>query len=177
MEEKKQSSIANGFYFGMLTGGAMIILSLLLFLLDQHMNRALTWTAYIVMIAGMVYGTLEYRKKNNGFLSYGKAFGSCFWIGLFGGVLATLYFIVFAQFIHPAFMNEVMDVARQNMLEARPEMSEEEMEKAMEISSAFMSLPAMTIMGLVSYAIGSAIFGLILAIFLKKEDPSLNASL
>lgn len=82
MEEKKQSSIANGFSFGMLTGGAMIILSLLLFLLDQHMNRALTWTAFIVMIAGMAYGTLEYRKKNNGYLSYGQAFGSCFWIGL-----------------------------------------------------------------------------------------------
>lgn len=177
MEEKKQSSIANGFYFGMLSGGAMIILSLILFLLDQHMNRALNWTGYIVMIAGMVYGTLEYRKKNNGFLSYGQAFGSCFWIGLFAGILATVYFIVFALFIHPAFMNEMMDVARQNMIEARPDMSEADMEKAMEISSSFMSLPVMTIMGLVSYAIGASIFGLILAIFLKKEDPSLNASM
>jgi hypothetical protein len=174
MEEKKQSSIANGFSFGMITGGAMIILSLILFLLDQHMNRALTWTAYIVMIAGMIYGTLEYRKKSNGFLSYGQAFGSCFWIGLFAGILSTVYFVVFVQFIHPGFMNEMMDLTRQQMIESQPDMSEEQMEKALEISSAFMSMPAMAIMGLVSYAIGSSVFGLIIAIFLKKEDPSLK---
>jgi hypothetical protein len=159
----------------MITGGAMIILSLILFLLDQHMNRALTSTAYIVMIAGMVYGTLEYRKKSSGFLSYGQAFGSCFWIGLFAGILATVYFVIFVQFIHPGFMNEMMDMTRQQMLESQPDMSEEQMEKALEISSSSMSLPVMAIMGLVFYAIGSAVFGLIIAIFLKKEDPSLKS--
>lgn len=155
----------------------MIILSLVLFLLNQHMNRALTWTTYIVMIAGMVYGTMEYRKKNNGFLSYGQAFGSCFWIGLFSGVLSIIYFVVFVTYIHPGFMNETMDLARQNMIDSQPDMSEEQIEKAMEITSKFMSIPGMAIIGLVTGVAASAVFGLILAIFLKKEDPSLNASL
>ncbi len=74
-------------------------------------------------------------------------------------------------------MTEMMDITRQNMIDSRPDISDEELEKAMEITSAFMTLPAVTIIGLVSYAIGSAIFGLILAIFLKKEDPTLNASM
>jgi hypothetical protein len=177
MEEKKQSVISHGLNYGLITGGAIIVFNLLLFLLDQHMNRALTWIAYIIIAGGMVYGTLEFRKKtSDGFLTYGRAFSSCFWIGLFAGVLATVYFFVFIQFIHPGFVNEIMDQARQNMLESRPDMSEEQMEQALEISSKFMSPVAMTIMGLVTYAAISAILGLLAAIFLKKEDPSLKAS-
>ena len=120
---------------------------------------------------------LEFRKKySGGFLTYGKAFSSCFWIGLFAGVLASVYLFVFVQFIHPGFINELLDQARQNMLSSRPDMSEEQLEQALSISSKFMSPVMLVISGLVAYAAISAIIGLILAIFLKKEDHSLNTT-
>jgi hypothetical protein len=178
MEEKKQSAISNGLTFGLITGAVVIVFSLLLFLLNQHMNRALNWISYLFILAGMIYGTLEFRNKHNeGFLTYGQAFSSCFWIGLFAGILSVIYTYVFITWIHPGFLNEMMDLTRQKMLESRPDMPEDQLEKAMEISSKFMSPGAMIIIGLITNLAISSILGLLAAIFLKKEDPSLKASM
>lgn len=177
MEEKTRSNTANSLNFGMITGGAMIVFSLLLFILDMHLNRSVSWIGYLVMLAGMVYGTLEYRKKyTGGFLSYGKAFTSCFMIGLFAGILASAYFFVFVQFIHPGFIGEMLDQTRISMAESRPGMSEEQIEEAVEMSAKFMSAPWMAVWGLIAYTASSAVLSLLAAIFLKKEDTSLNSN-
>ena len=177
MEEKPRSVLSNGLYFGLITGAGLIVFSLIMFLLDLYLNRAVSSIAYVVLVAGMIWGTLDYRKKHsNGFLTYGKAFGSCFWIGLFGGIVSSIYFFIFIHFIHPGFINELLDQMRASMLEANPNMSDEQIEQAVEMSSKFMSPVMMTLWGFVTYAVISAVLGLILAIFLKKEDKSLNTT-
>jgi len=177
MEEKPRSVFSNGVFFGLITGVVLIVFSLIMFLLDLYLNRAVSWIGYLFLIAGMIYGTLEYRKKYaNGFLTYGKAFLSCLWIGLFAGILSSLYFFVFIKFIHPGFTNELLEQARQSMMTSQPDMSEDQVEQALAISAKFMNPGMMVIWGLVTYTAISAVLGLIMAIFLKKEDPSLNAT-
>jgi hypothetical protein len=178
MEEKPRSVISNGIFYGLITGAAIVVFSLIMFLLDLYLNKAVNWIGYIFLIAGMIWGTLEFRKKYaNGFLTYGKAFSSCFWIGLFAGIIASVYLFVFIQFIHPGFINELLDQARENMLASRPDMTDEQMEQALSMSAKFMSPVMMVVWGLAAYAAISAVIGLILAIFLKKEDPSLNTNM
>ena len=175
MEEKPRSVLANGVYYGLITGAALIVFSLIMFLLDLYLNRTVNWFGYIFLIAGMVWGTIEYRKKySNGFLTYGKAFTSCFWIGVFAGILSSVYLFIFTQFIHPGFINELLDQTRAGIMTASPDMSDEQIEQAVEMSAKFMTPVMMTIWGLVMYTIISAIAGLILAVFLKKEDPTLK---
>jgi len=177
MEEKPRSVMSNGIYYGAITGAAIIVFSLIMFLLDLYLNKAVSWIGYVFLVAGMIWGTLEYRKKySNGFLTYGKAFSSCFWIGMFAGILASIYLFVFIQFIHPGFINELLEQARANMLASRPDMTEEQLEQALSISAKFMSPVMMVVWGLAAYAAMSAVIGLILAIFLKKEDPSLKTT-
>jgi hypothetical protein len=177
MEEKPRSVISNGLYYGLITGAAMIVFSLIMFLLDLYLNRAVNWIGYIFLLAGMVWGTLDLRKKySGGFLTYGKAFSSCFWIGLFAGILSSLYLFVFIQFIHPGFINELLDQSRAAIASSSPDMTEEQIEQAVAISSKFMSPVMMTVWGLVTYAAISAVISLILAIFLKKEDPLLKTT-
>ena len=178
MEEKQRSGMSNGLFYGAITGVAIIIFSLIMFLLDLYLNKSVSWISYLVLATGMLLGTLDYRKKHtNGYMTYGKAFTACFWIGLFAGILASLYMFVFAQFIHPGFVQELLDQVRTNMLTAKPDMSEEQVEQAVAVTAKFMSPIMMTIWGLVGYAASSAVIGLILAIFLKKEDPALKATI
>jgi hypothetical protein len=177
MEEKPRSVLSNGIFYGLITGAALIVFSLIMFLLDLYLNRAVSWIGYIFLVAGMIWGTLEFRKKEaNGFLTYGRAFSSCFWIGLFAGIVASVYLFIFVQFIHPAFINELLDQMREKMLTSNPDMSEDQMEQAISMSSKFMSPVMMTVWGLAAYAAISAVIGLILAIFLKKDDPSLKSA-
>ncbi len=178
MEEKQRSGMSNGLFYGAITGVALIIFSLIMFLLDLYLNKKVSWISYLVLATGMLIGTLEYRNKHtNGFMTYGKAFTACFWIGLFAGIIASVYMFVFAQFIHPGFVQELLDQARTNMLAAKPDMSEEQLEQAIGITAKFMSPVMMSIWGIIIYALSSAVIALILAIFLKKEDPALKSTI
>jgi len=91
MEEKKHSVSANSLNYGLITGGVMIVFNLILFISNLYMNQSLGYIGYLFMLGGMVWGTLEYRKKlQNGFMTYGEAFSSCFLIGLFAGILGVV---------------------------------------------------------------------------------------
>lgn len=175
MEENKQSPIMNGLIYGLMTGGVIIVFSLIMFLLNQHMNKALTWISYLFLLGGMILGTLQYRKKVEGnYLTYGQAFASCFWIGLFAGLLATIYMFIFVNYIHPGFIQELMEQQREAMLQSKPDLSEEQLDTAMAFASKFTSPVMMVIFGLVGYAVVSAILSLIAAIFLKKDKQEVS---
>ncbi|MCX6267105.1 MAG: DUF4199 domain-containing protein [Bacteroidetes bacterium] len=177
MEEKPRSSAQHGIYYGLITGAVLVVYSLFLYVIGQHMNKTLGYISFVLLIGGMVYGTYEYRKTYlNGFISYGKAFSTCFMIGLFAGILSALYAFVFARFIYPGYANEIIEKAREGMLNSGQEMSEEQIDTALEYTRKFTTPAMLATWGMVVYAAGSAIIALILAIFLKKEDPSLNTT-
>ena len=175
MEEKKQSVVANALNFGLITGAVVIVYSLLLYIANLYMNRSLGFVAYVLLLGGMVWGTLEYRKKSmNGFMTYGQAFSSCFLIGLFAGILATIYMFVFVQYIHPGLVNEVIEQTRIKLQEQN--MTEDQIESALDYTRKFTTPIMMTIWGLVGYSLISLMLALVAAIVLKKPDPNAQTS-
>jgi hypothetical protein len=176
MEPKPRSNTTNALYFGILTGAAMIVYSLILFIADAYMINGLNYIGYLLLIGGMIWGTLEYRKKySGGFLPFGKAFSSCFMIGLFAGILASVYMFIFAQFIHPGLSGEILERSREQILARSPDITDDQLQQALLWTKRFTTPIMMMIWGFIMYVIASLIFGLILAIFLRKEDKSLNA--
>ncbi|HNW75706.1 MAG TPA: DUF4199 domain-containing protein [Bacteroidales bacterium] len=175
MEEKPRSVSSNALWFGIITGAVLILYNLILFLAGVYTNKILGYISYLFLIGGMVWGTLEYRKKYlNGFMPYSKAFVSCFMIGLFGGLLVAVYMFVFVKYIHPGYIQEMMDISRQTMYSTNPNMSEEQIEQAVEMSSKFMSPAMIAVSAFIGYAIASVVIALIAAIFVKKEDKSVE---
>jgi hypothetical protein len=164
----------NALYYGVLTGAAMIVLALVLYISGLYMNQTLGYIQYLILIGGMAWGTLEYRKKYlNGFISYGKAFTSCFMIGLFAGILGAIYTFIFAQFIYPGFTQEILEKAQERMQAKSPDMTDDQLELGMKYVRMFTTPVMMAIWGLVANLFFSAIIGLIVSIFIKKEDKSM----
>jgi len=175
MEEKKPSPSGNALNYGLITGAVLIVYSLLLYIANLYLNKSLGYVGYVFLLGGMVWGTLEYRKKvTNGFLTYGQAFSSCFLIGLFAGILGAIYMFIFAQFINPGFVNEIIEQARIQM--QAKNLTDDQIETALSYTRKFTSPVMMMIWGLVGYALVSVVLGLLAAIFLKKEDPNATAS-
>jgi hypothetical protein len=175
MEEKKTSVAINAVTYGLMTGAVVIVYSLLLYIANLYLNKTLGYISYAILLGGMVWGTLEYRKKMaGGFISYGQAFTSSFLIGLFAGILGSVYMLIFAQFINPGFINEIIEQSRV-ALQAK-NMTEDQIETALEWTRKFTTPVMMLIWGLVGYTLISLILGLIAAIFLKKVDPSAPTS-
>ena len=172
MEEKKRSVSANALNYGLITGAVMIVFNLILFISNLYMNRTLGYIGYVFMLGGMVWGTLEYRKKlENGFMTYGEALTSCFLIGLFAGILGVIYIVIFAKFINPGFINEIVEQARAQM-QSKNNLTEDQIETALDYTKKFTTPVWMAIWGLLGSAFMSLILGLLAAIFLKKVDPN-----
>jgi len=175
MEEKKTSVAANALNYGLITGAVIIVYNLLLYIANLYMNQALGWVAYLFLVGGMVWGTLEYRKKlEGGFLTYGQAFSSCFFIGMIAGILAIIYMFFYVKYINPGIVNEIMEQSRQKLQEKN--LTEDQIEAGLEWTRKFTTPGIMTVFGLIAYAFFSALLGLIASIFLKKVDPNAPTS-
>lgn len=175
MEEKAKSSTSNAFTYGLITGAVMIVYSLILYLLNLHLNDYLRYISFLILIAGMTYGTIQFRNKvMNGFISYGKAYTSSFMISLFAGILGAIYAFIFYKFIAPDVIREMLDMTRQKIIASSPEMTDERIEQAMDMTAKFMTPVIMSIFLLLSCLIVGAIAGLITSAFIKKEDKSIS---
>jgi len=95
-------------------------------------------------------------------------------IGLVASVISIIYFFIYIKFINTNMITEMLEQTRQQMEANANGMSPEQMDKALEMTTKFMQPAWMMVFGLLMYVIASAIFGAIIAIFVKKEDPSIN---
>lgn len=167
-----KSVTANALPYGIMVGFGMIVYSVILYAFDLSMNNALTWLSYIILIVAMYIGSKQYRTLySEGYLSYGKAFTSNFMIGLIASVMIVVWTFIFFKFIDKSMVIQIIEKAQESMLEKNPNMSEEEMSMGMKYVKIFTTPLMMSIMGLLYNLFFSVILSLIVAIFVKKEEP------
>lgn len=176
MEEKPKSITMNGIYYGVIGAAAMIIFNLILYLIDQNLNESITWIVYLFLIGAIVWGTIEYRNKVlNGIMSYGKAFSTSFMIVLFASIIVAIYSIIFFTLIAPEVVQDIADIGRERIIDGNPDITEEELDQALQFSS-FMYTPIwLSVMDLIIQVIVGIVISLITSIFLKKEDKSITS--
>lgn len=78
----------------------------------------------IAMVVAIVLGIKEYKKQNNGFLSLGQGLKIGVGIALISAIISAIYIFIFAKFIEPNFVDNIIELQRQKFLED-PNMSEE----------------------------------------------------
>ncbi len=176
--EKKKSKMVHSMTYGLVIGIAIIIYSLLLYITgadvynQKSSARFLNWVSYLILLAGIIYSTVNYRDKElEGTISYSGALGYGTLIGLFSGVVTALYTIVFFKFIAPDVLEHILDTSRQAMEEQK--MPEEQITKAIEITKKVM-LPMMVFTIILFNTFFAFVFSLITSIFLKKEGTPFN---
>jgi hypothetical protein len=171
MDEKKKSVSSNALMYGALVAAAGIVYSMILYIADLSMNNALQYVTYLFYIGGMILGTLQYRKLyQNDFMTYSQAVKNSFLIGFFASLMLAVFSFIFFKFIDPGMIDRIIEMTRNKMTEANPQMTEEQIEKALSISGFFTNAYVLPIMTIITSSIFSIIFALILGIFLKKED-------
>ncbi len=173
MEKKQRSLFMNSLVYGLITGGGLILFSLLLYIMDAPYKSPLGYLGIVIMIGGMIWGTIQHKNVNmNGYLSYGQAFLSCFLIAIIATALSSVYTYLFYTFFDPQALANIIDKAVEEA-ELKMEsqgMSSDQMDAALGITKKFLSPVAMSLMGLVMNSIFGAIIALIAAAFLKKEE-------
>ena len=77
--------------------------------------------------------------------------------------------------IEPTYMDQVIEIQQQAMIEINPEMSQEQIDMSMEISKKFSGTGVVIAYQLIAALFFGFIISLISGIILKKEKPYENA--
>ncbi len=172
MEKKPTFLLA--MQFGLLTGIVMAVFSLVLFLAGVEMHSYWNLFSYVLFAGGLYWGITNIREKRlEGVMSYGKAFGTGFWITAFAAIVLGIFAYFYLKDINPGVLSDALAKAEDKIVSSNPDISDEQLDKAMEMVKMF-TTPAMSAVSqFISNLIIGTIFSLIIAIFAKREDRTL----
>ena len=171
MENNNQNSfLKSTMNYGAMLGLAIVVYSLILWMLGLSLSKPLGYVSLLIMIAGIYLGLKLFRDQDSGgYLTYGRALGAGTMIVLFASIITAFYTYIMFKFLDPGLIEKMMLMAEEQMYEKG--ISDDQIEMAMKAQSMFVKPGVMAIGGLVYSVFLGFIFTLIIAIFVKK-DPT-----
>ncbi len=154
--------------YGLILGGALVVYSLILFVTGLHMNQGLSYVSYVLIIGGLVMAMLDYRRGNQGFMSFGQGFRLGLLTSVVSSILSSIFSALYVGVINPGIKEEMLAKTREEMAK-NPQMTEEAMDMAMKMSEKMFTPWALAGIGLVGGIIMGIIFSLIISAILKKD--------
>lgn len=165
--------------YGLILGGLLSAWPLVLFALGLDREQSLqTVSTFVnlIIIGSVMYFALKQRRdvEGKGFMTVGQAFGHSFRISLIACIIASAFSYLYFTMVNPEIVDWMKLMQEEEML-ARGA-SDAEVEQAMKMMETFMSPGFMVVMGMLVILVLCLVISLILAAFLKKEDPSAEIS-
>jgi hypothetical protein len=171
--ENKPSTVIVTLGYGVIIALAVIVFSLILFLLGMSQGSGLEYLAYLIILGGLFLAQTNFRNKYmGGFIEYGKAFTIGLLTCVFLAIIMGIYTFVFFKYIDPGAMEEAMTMAEQKMMDKG--LSDMEIEQGMAIAHKFQGVGMYTFFAIFGNIFIGAILSLITAIFVKRENTDLG---
>jgi preprotein translocase subunit YajC len=158
--------------YGVLLGVASIVLSVILYVLNMHMERSMVsgLLGFAIMIAVIVYGINEFKKTNGNLLSLSQALKVGVGIALIGGIIGAIYNLIFMNFIEPDFMDKMMELQIEKMVEQNPNLTQAQIDTSMEMGKKFSSPMITTAFSVIGSIFFGFVISLIAGFIMKKEQ-------
>lgn len=171
MEENKPNTGKIALTYGLILGGISMIFMLMLYSLDMHYQGGLMvmGVSLTITVAVIVLGMLQFKKANNGFISFGQALKVGVGIGLVGGIIGIIFNQVMAGLIDPQMMEKAMAYQKGLLLETT-KMTPEQVDAQMESTKKFTTPSMQIVFGLIYSVVASFLLSLIPALILKRPE-------
>ena len=159
--------------YGIILGAVSIAFGVILYSMDMHYEQS--WPVIIIgvilMIAVVVWATIEFKKANSGLLILSDALKLGAGIGLISAILSLVYYAILTNVIEPDFMDKAMDIAKVKAFADNPKLTEEQWAQGVEIQKSFawIAYPFQLIISIIM----GLIIGLITGLVMKKQKATL----
>ncbi len=161
-----------GVNYGLLLGIILILISVIMYAtgMAYEGKQWPMYTYYVIFPITIFFGIKNFKSENNNFLSLSEAFKIGVLAGVISGILYLLYNLVFNYIIAPEFSEQMLDVAKTEMIEGG-QLTDEQIEMSMGWVK-WMSNP---LLGGAIWIAMSAFFGLIysliIGLIMKNKSP------
>lgn len=170
MEQKSTSVWKSASVSGIYLAIALILLSVVFYVTGNTFSKMAQYLSYPIMIAGIVYGQIVYKKELGGTLTYGQAFGAGLLTMIFASVLTGIYSYLLYDIIDPS-LQEQLRIFTEEQIISQGKVPEEQIEMAVEMTTKFQKPIFMLVISPFGGALIGSIISLITSIFIKK-NPS-----
>jgi len=173
MENQNASVKKIALTYGLLLGLFSVLLSVVLYAMDSHLERP-GWASFLsfaVTLALIVYGLKTFKKENEGYMSLGQALKTGVAISLIAGIIGAIFNYIFVTMIEPDFVNQMLELTRENMLENNPEMTDEQVEMGLSITEKMMQPWIMSALAIIVSMFFGFIISLIAGLIMKQNRP------
>ena len=170
MEEKSTSVWKSTMLTGVYLAIVLILLSVVFYVTGNTFSKTAQYLTYPIIIAGIIWGQITYKKELGGYSTYGQMFVAGLLTMLFASVLSSIYTYLLYSIIDPSLQEQLRIFTEEQMI-AQGKVPEEQMEMALKMTAKFQTPVMMSIMAIVMGTIFGAVVSLITAIFIKK-NPS-----
>ena len=164
-----------GMNYGAVLGLILILVALLSWVLgvDEQESMVPSIINNIVIIGFLYYSILQFRDKmNNGFISYSESLKLGTTVAFFSSVIMAFYTFIYISYLNPDMLANIMYMTEQAVLESNPEISEEELDLALEMTGNFTQPHWLMIMGVLSGTFMGFFYSAIISFFVKNNDPN-----
>jgi uncharacterized membrane protein YhdT len=156
--------------YGAIVGLVSILLGVIFYVMNLYAASWTQWLTMAVGIAVLAYCLVAYRNEHlGGFASYGQLFKMALVIGVIASIIGVIYTYLMHGVIDPELADKIRLVTEEKMMN-NPRIPENRLDETIERMAKNFELKRMVIMAFVAGVILNAIFGLILAAFIKKEE-------
>ncbi len=129
--KKKDTHIMYGFIVGIV----MVIINMILYVLGLAFKPGMQYIAYIPFLIGIILNAMAFSKANDGYVTFGNIFGSCFKASMIITIVILAWSIL-SMYIFPEMKDKAMSVAREKMAE-NPKMTDEQMDMGMNMMKKY----------------------------------------
>ena len=159
--------------YGLLLGILSIALSVIMYITNNHLQPGFISTAvsFLVTIVIIVLGINAFKKANGTFLSLSQALKVGLGIALIAGILGGVWQLLLVTVIEPEFLTQIADLQREEMMQRFPNMSESQMNDALEMSQKFSSPWIMMAMAIIGSLFFGFLISLVAGLIMKKKNP------
>lgn len=173
METQQASLKKIALNYGVLLALLSIVLQVISYVLDAHIDRPwwLSVLQLLISVSVIVYGIKSFKTENAGFLTLGQALKTGVAISLIAGIIAVIFNYIFMNFIDPDFIEKTMQFSREQMIADNPNLTQQQIDNAMEISAKFMSPWIMSAFAIIATLFFGFIISLVSGLIMKKEPP------
>ena len=166
-----------GMKWGLIWGGAAIVVGLVGYLTGLSKPTAtpsaatylVSLVSFVISIICVVKAIQEHRTELGGYIRGGRCATVGLWTGLFYGVIAALWSLIFFNFIAPDFFDELY--SSMTVMWEEQGLNDEQIENALGMTQMFQGPVGMVLMSLFGGAIAGLIVGAIAGLFMKKKAP------
>ena len=151
--------------YGTVLGFCLILIALLYWILGIEEQQSVIPSILnnIVIIGFLVYAISYYRDNaNNGFISYAESLKLGTSVAFFSSVIMALYTFIYITYLNPDMLANIMNMTEQAMLESDPDISDQQLDLVLSMTSKFMQPHWLMIMGV----LGGTWMGFLWSIFL-----------